>query len=260
MSELFKKAKRKETWLKIGMSGSSGSGKTYSSLLFAKGFMGSLDDVGVLDTENGSASLYEHLGGFKTLSLPPPFHPQRYAKAIDVAHSEGIKFLIIDSASHEWDGEGGVLDIHSKMQGNSFTNWAKINPMHKEFVDAILQSHMHIICTIRRKQDYEIVEVNGKKVPQKMGLKEIQRDGFEYDLSLNFDIDINHHATVSKDRTGIFKSDIPFKITEQVGMLVAEWNKGSNVTFHDLKGGKDESKQSTVNRSPGQGCRGKGSL
>lgn len=223
----LRKAKRSEAKLKIGMSGPSGSGKTYSALLFAKGFMGDLSSVAVLDTENGSADLYADIGDYSIESFSPPYHPQRYAKAISYFYEQGIKLMVIDSASHEWDGSGGCLEIHSNMAGNSFQNWAKVTPMHREFVDAVLQTPMHIIVTTRRKQDYVLEENSkGKMQPRKVGLKEVQRDGFEYELTLQFDIDINHYATASKDRTNLFSDGVPFKISEETGIMVREWNGG----------------------------------
>jgi len=222
---IIRKAKRHNIPLKIGMSGPSGSGKTYGAILLAHGLMGSLDKVCILDTENQSADLYSDLGDYSVLTFAPPFAPSRYVKAIDYIIEQGFECIIIDSTSHEWDGSGGVLDIHGKMPGNSFTNWRKVNPMHDAFVNKILQSPINIICCMRRKQDYSMEkDASGKMTVTKMGLKEIQRDGFEYDLSVNFDIEINHTVTVSKDRTNLFNGVEPFVITPETGKLLRDWN------------------------------------
>jgi hypothetical protein len=109
------------------------------------------------------------------------------------------------------------------MSGNSYTNWAKITPRHQAFLDAILQSPCHMITTVRRKTDYELVDVNGKKVPQKVGLKEVTREGFEYELTCNLELDTKHSATVSKDRTGLFDANIPFMPSEETGRMILEW-------------------------------------
>ena len=119
----FEKAKRSKCKMKLSISGASGSGKTYSALKIAKGMVGNLSDVAVVDSENGSSNLYSHLGNFSVLSIDAPYSPEKYMKAIDEAVKSGFKCLIIDSLSHEWFGTGGVLDIHSQMEGNSFTNW-----------------------------------------------------------------------------------------------------------------------------------------
>ena len=225
----LRKAVRKEQKLRINMSGVSGSGKTYSALLLAKGLLGggsALDDVGVLCTENGSADLYCHLGGYACEHMSQPFSPDRYVKAIEYFASEDIKCMIIDSASHEWEGAGGCLEIHASF-GGQFSDWAKVTPMHKRFLDAITGAPMHIITTTRRKTDYVVEKNNkGKMAPRKVGLKEVQRDGYEYELTVSFDINIDHFAVSSKDRTSLFESGVPFKISEETGLMLRKWNLG----------------------------------
>jgi len=223
---VFKKAKRNGIKLKIGLGAVSGGGKTYGSLLLAKGLVGDLSKVALVDTENGSGNLYSDLGDYSIVDFAPPHHPQRYCKLIDLAVKEGFECLILDSISPEWDGEGGCLEIHGSMQGNSFSNWAKVTPMHKEFINKILHSPIHIIATSRRKQDYSMVVDGGKTKIEKVGLKEVQRDGTEYEYSINFSIDENNMALASKDRTGLFKDKIPFKISEETGKMIREWNNG----------------------------------
>lgn len=221
---LIKKASRSEVPIKIGMSGPSGSGKTYGAIQLASGLV-PMNKILLIDTENGSGNLYSHLGDYSVLPFAPPFHPQRYEKAIQMGVDEKFECIIIDSTSHEWEGAGGILDIHNKL-GGKFSDWAKATPMHKGFIDAILQCPVHVICTMRKKQDYSMTVENGKTKIEKVGLKEIQRDGFEYELTLSFDIDINHLAMASKDRTGLFSEKIPFKITKETGLRIKAWNSG----------------------------------
>jgi len=219
----IRRARRSNIPLKLGVSGPSGSGKTYSSILLAKGLMGgSLEKVVLLDTENGSGDLYSQLGDYSVLPFAPPFEPQRYVKAIEYCIAEGFECIIIDSTTHEWQS---CLDIHAKIPGNSFAAWAKVTPMHDAFVNAILQAKCHIICCMRRKQDYSMEKNDKGKIEiVKVGLKEIQRDGFEYELTANFSIEMNHTATMSKDRTGLFPPDLPFVINEDTGKKIREWN------------------------------------
>lgn len=176
----------------MALQGPAGSGKTKSALLLAKGLIGNWFEVAVIDTENQSASLYSDLGPYNTLSLSFPFTPEKYIQAINHCEREGIKVIIIDSVSHEWDGMGGILDIHSSMVGNSFTNWSRVTPRHNAFVQTILQSSCHIISTIRSKQDYVLNEKNRKMVPEKVGLKGIQRDGIDYEFTIVLDLDSKH--------------------------------------------------------------------
>ncbi|MBU6158434.1 MAG: ATP-binding protein [Bacteroidetes bacterium] len=225
-------AQRKRAKIKMGMQGPSGSGKTYSSLLIAYGLCKDWKKIAVVDTENHSADLYAHLGAYNTISLSAPFTPERYMQAIDVCENAGMEVVIIDSITHEWEN---LLDYHSSLQGNSFTNWGKVTPRHNDFVQRILQSPCHIISTIRTKQDYVLSDKNGKMVPEKVGLKSVQRDGVEYELTLVFDLDMKNHATASKDRTGLFFGKPEFKISIETGRMIHEWcNKGSDVSVDDI--------------------------
>ena len=196
----IRKALRRQAKIKLALQSASGGGKTYSSLLLASGMTG-WEKIAVIDTENHSADLYAHLGDFYVLQLNKPFAPERYIEAMEVCERAGIEVIIIDSITHEWEGSGGILDIHGNMPGNSFTNWAKITPRHNAFVQKILESPCHIICTIRTKTDYVLSEKNGKMVPEKVGLKGITRDGMDYEFTIVFDLDIKHNAVASKDRT-----------------------------------------------------------
>jgi hypothetical protein len=219
---------RSQARIRIALQGASGAGKTYSSLLLAYGLCQNWSKIAVIDTENQSADLYSHLGQYNVLTLTPPFNPERYMEAITTCEASGMEVIIIDSLSHEWEGEGGILDIHGNMAGNSFTNWAKITPRHNALVQKILHSGAHIIATVRSKQDYVITEKNGKQVPEKVGLKAVQRDGLEYDFSIVFEVDINHQAISSKDRTQLFAHKIPFRIEVATGQKIKEWCDGGS--------------------------------
>jgi len=220
----LKKATRKKVKLRLGMSAVSGGGKTMSALLLAYGMTNDWSKIAVIDTENGSASLYSHLGDFNSIDLTAPFSPERYIQAIKTCEDAGMEVIILDSITHEWDGKGGILDISNSMTGNSFTNWAKLTPRHDAFINAMLQSKCHIISSVRRKQDYEMTkDQQGKTKVEKAGLKEITREGFEYELTLNFNIEINHQATASKDRTGLFMDQPGFVITPDTGRKLIEW-------------------------------------
>lgn len=226
----LQKAKRSKAKIKIGLQAPSGAGKTMSALLLAKGICGDYTKVAVIDTENHSADLYSHVGNFNVLHLEAPFTPERYIEAIRVCEDAGMEVIIIDSISHEWEGTGGILEIHSNMVGNSFTNWSKVTPRHNDFIQKILQSPAHIIANIRSKQDYVLSEKNGKMVPEKVGLKGVTREGMDYELTIVFDIAINHQAKSSKDRTGLFDKTPEFIITEKTGQKILEWcNQTTNV-------------------------------
>jgi len=224
---MFRKAERRKVKLRIGLDGPSGSGKTFSAILIAKGLANG-KPIGMIDTERGSGEMYPHLCDYSVVPLTPPFRPERYIEAIKAAEQEGFAVLIIDSLTHAWAGEGGILDLHdaatkASRSKNSYTAWREITPMHNQLVDTILQSPLHIIVTLRTKTAYEIVEENGKKKPIKVGLAPIQKDGIEYEFTVVFDLSIEGHiATSSKDRTSLFDGE-HFVPTEETGKQLVGW-------------------------------------
>lgn len=229
----LRKATRQRVKLRLGIAGPSGSGKTYSALLLAYGMTGDWSKIAVIDTENGSADLYSHLGGYNVLTLSS-FAPESYVAAIKECESSGAEVIIIDSISHEWEGKGGCLELADKAtqasrSKNSYVAWSSITPRHAAFVQAILQSTCHIITTVRKKQDYEMVKgVDGKSSVVKHGLKEITREGFEYELTVNFELYMNHKAIAGKDRTELFADEPEFDVNEATGKQLLEWcNKGT---------------------------------
>jgi len=217
----FTKAKRTNAKLRLAITGTAGSGKTYGALLIAKGLEGK---IAVIDTECGSASLYSHLVDFDVCNLTPPFDPRRYVQLIHEAENAGYSVIIIDSLSHEWNGEGGCLDIQAKIaatkyRGNTYAAWRDVTPLHDSLIQAILASPCHIIATIRSKTD---TIINDNRQVQKVGLAPVQREGTDYEFTTVLDISQNHMATVSKDRTGLF-NDTPFSITPQIGERLLDW-------------------------------------
>lgn len=228
----LQKSQRSQVKIKMALQGPSGSGKTMSAILIAQGLTNNnLTKVALIDSENGSGSLYAHLGGYNVLNLDTPHSPERYIEAIEVCEKAGMEVIIIDSISHCWDF---LIDYHASLQGNSFTNWNKITPRQKAFVDKILQSNAHIICTMRVKQDYVLSEKNGKMVPEKVGLKAIQRDEISYEFTIVFDIDNKHFAVSSKDRTLLFEGKPQFVITAHTGKKILDWCS-STITKEELK-------------------------
>jgi hypothetical protein len=231
----FRKASRSQAKIKLGLQGPSGSGKSTSALLLAYGLVGDWSKIVVIDSENGSADLYSHLGDYNVLGISAPYTPEKYTECIQFCHAQGMEVIIIDSISHEWEGDGGILDIHGNMAGNSFTNWSKLTPRHNSFVNAILYTPVHVIATIRSKQDYVMMEKNGKAAPEKVGLKGVTRDGMDYEFTVVLDIDIRHHARTSKDRTGIFSSKHEFIITKETGQRIREWCESGDVRLPEEK-------------------------
>lgn len=220
---MFQKAERKNVKLKLALTGPSGSGKTFSALRLASGMGGK---IAVIDTENKSSELYSDRFEFDVCAIRPPFTTAKYIEAIQGAVNEGYDNLIIDSISHAWAGEGGILNRKTATDqrgGNSFTNWGKFTPEQEKFMSTLLQSDINLIATMRSKQDY-IMESNskGKQAPKKVGLAPVQREGSEYEFTIVFDVAMNHEAETSKDRTGLFDDQF-FQITEETGKKILDW-------------------------------------
>ncbi len=219
---MFRKAERRKAKARVGIAGPAGSGKTYSALKIAFGLGGK---IAMIDTENGSGDLYAHLGDYDVLTLTAPFTPEKYIEGIKAAEAAGYDVLIIDSLSHAWAGEGGLLDAQGKIadsSGNSWTAWRKVTPRHNLLVETILQSKLHIIATMRSKMEYAQTEENGKKVVKKLGLAPIQRDGMEYEFTVFMDLSQEHLATATKDRTGLFDGQY-FTPDESTGGRLLAW-------------------------------------
>lgn len=236
---VFRKAQRKRAKIRLGIGGPSGSGKTYSSLLIASGLG---EKVAVIDTEHGSAELYADLFDYDVAVLKPPFSPERYISLIKAAEDAGYEVIVIDSLSHAWRGEGGMLEIHdavTSVTGNSFAAWREVSPIHNALVEKMLQSPAHIIATLRAKQDYVIVDENGKKMVRKVGLAPVFREGIEYEFTMYFEMTADHLAVVSKDRTGLFGSKPPFTPTKETGLLIRNY----------LETGVDSTDTSTVDET-----------
>ena len=223
----LKLAQRSESRMRVALCGPSGSGKTYSALELAFGLTRN-NYIAIVDTESGSASLYSHLGEYYVVELSAPFTPERYIEAMELCVHAGADVVILDSLSHEWDGSGGILETHGSMPGNSFANWSKFTPRHNRLMESMNSLPAHTIATVRTKQDYVLSQNNGKTIPEKVGLKPIQRDGIDYEFTLVFDLDRQNRATVSKDRTGLFYHQTPCVLTRDTGRKLLSWSEASH--------------------------------
>jgi hypothetical protein len=263
----LKRAQRKQAKLKLGMSAPSGGGKTIGSLLIAYGLMKkkypSLKDdelwskIAIIDSENGSGELYVgavidniKIGEYNAVTLKPPFEADKYTSAIEMCYEAGMEVAIIDSTTHLWSGAGGLLEQQgniAKRTGNSYTAWRDVTPQHNRFIDTMLQTDMHIIATMRSKTDYvqEKDPNTGKTTVRKVGLNPIQKDGMEFEFTVFLEIDAEHNAFGSKDRTGVVDQKY-FKITPKTGMELMDWLESatdakdvvvakSEVTSHEAK-------------------------
>lgn len=231
----FQKAKRKKLYSKIAIAAQSGAGKTFSSLLLAKGMAGNWDKVAFLDTENESALLYAEntkhgytIGSFIHAPISPPYHPNKVVEAVKWCEENGIEVLIIDSLSHFWAKEGGLLEMAEKSGGFTGGGWRKVAPIEKAMWDSILNSKLHIIGCMRTETDYVVtVEEDksgrSKTKVEKVGTKPTQRKDFEYEFSVVLNLNQNSTFEVSKDRTGLFEGRVGETLTPNHGKELAHW-------------------------------------
>lgn len=202
MGDLFRPASRKAVKARIALAGPSGAGKTYTALALAEGFAQG-GRVACIDTEKGSASLYADEFTFDVAELGPPFDPERYVEAIRAAAEAGYVVVVVDSLSHAWADEGGVLDIVDReagKSGNKFAAWQKGTPAHNKLVSALVRAETHVIATMRSKMAYTQDVDKGRTTIRKVGLEPIQRDTMQYEFSLYGEIDLEHRLHITKSR------------------------------------------------------------
>lgn len=229
----LQKATRKKVKLRLSLASPTGFGKTAGALIIAHGMGYDWDKIAVIDTENESASLYSNhklpggylIGEFNTVPLQPPYTPEKYIQAIKVCEDAGMEVIIIDSVTHVWTGKGGLLESNDSLGGNKFQNWAKTTPRYQSWLSSILNSKCHVITTNRKKQAYELTkDSSGKTTVEKKGMEDQIRDGYDYEMTIAFEI-INdgHLAKASKDRSSLFSDRPEFVITESIGKEIMDW-------------------------------------
>lgn len=239
-----KKAKREKLKVPIMLTGASGSGKTVSALLIAKGIIEKMfpdlsDDeqwekIGVIDTEHKRSLLYAeatvadvYIGEFLHLDFEPPFTVDNYIKAFNLMKNSGVEVVIIDSISHAWSGEGGILEqveVLSKGKPNmKMVAWAKVAPLEKQFMKLVTGNSVYVIATARSKQAYSMEkDEKGKTTVEKVGLKPDQKDVLEYEFAIALRMDQDHNAEATKDNSNMF--NLPFSVTTEIGHKIFDWS------------------------------------
>lgn len=221
---VIEEAVRDQSLLRFLLQAPSGGGKTTSALMMAAGMVKALEargklpkhlnrHIGLICTERGSARKASHIVPFDLLVLPPPYSPHRYNVALSKMERVGYSVIIIDQISHEWTGEGGVLQmVASSKAFNDFAKWDGPSQAHEEFIDRLLHSPAHLICTARAKTEWLLVEKekNGRiiKAPERIGMQARQREGteFEFDTVLDLRPGTNEVRCI-KDRCELFVVD-----------------------------------------------------
>lgn len=224
MSIEFTPATRSSSKARIALVGPSGSGKTYTSLALATRLA---DEVAVIDTERGRASLYVGVNGWRFSTLnPQSFSPRSLTEALAVASSNGFGCVVVDSLSHYWMGVDGMLEQADRRAkgGNSFSGWKEVRPDERRMLDALAAFPGHVIVTLRAKTEYVIEEDSrGKKVPRKVGLKPEQREGIEYEFDVVGDLDLDNTLTVSKSRIPALAHAVIPEPGPELADTIREW-------------------------------------
>lgn len=247
MSFEFRPAKRENVPLLIGLAGGTGSGKTYSAMLLAKGLSGG-NKFAVIDTENGRARLYADEFAFDDTDLREPFTPGRYADAIAAADAAGYPVIVVDSMSHEYAGDGGLLDYQEqelhRLAGDDLrrrdamkmASWIRPKMQHKKMVSRLLQVKAHLILCFRAEEKIEIVKENGKTVIRaketrtgKDGWVPLTEKNLPYELTLSFLLTeiapgVPRPIKLMAQHKPLFPEGKP--ITDEVGVALAAWAAG----------------------------------
>lgn len=223
----FRKAERKKAKAKIAVVGASGSGKTMTSILIARGLVGDAGKIAMIDTEQGSGELYSHITDYDVARINAPYVPTKLIDGIHDAEEAGYDVLIIDSLSPFWSGAGGLLEMKTSVEQrgkNSWAAWADITPIYNRMMETIITSNIHIIATMRTKTEWLVdpSKGDGKSKVTKVGTAPVQRDGAEYEFTIVFMLDQAHSAVASKDRTGIFDISV-FKPGKETGKMIRDW-------------------------------------
>lgn len=242
---LFAPAVKSQGKLRIALDGPSGAGKTFSSLLIATGIAEAMDAaktpirtgsgrrIALIDTENASASDYADRFAFDLVAIDAPYTVEKYLTALNAAEAEGYDIVVTDSLSHAWAGEGGLLRQKEALDsrgGNQYANWALPTKMHEALKSRILSCKIHLIATMRSKQEYALQgdDKTGKTRVVKLGMAPVQREGMEYEFTVCLDLAMDHSAIASKDRTAMF-DEAPFKPTKELGKQLYDWRMKGEV-------------------------------
>ena len=181
---------RESAKLVIGLAATSGEGKTYSALLLALGLAGGdPSKVGLLDTENRRGSLYSDIfdSPFMIGDLAPPFSPERYIGAMREFAASGIEALVIDSMSHEHEGEGGLEEIAHRPKANGqarkIADWITAKREHKRFMNAMLFLPCHVVACFRAR---EKADFSNPDKPVSLGLQPICEKNVLFEMTASF--------------------------------------------------------------------------
>ncbi|MGW4270772.1 ATP-binding protein [Streptomyces seoulensis] len=220
----FTRATKEKAKARVALCGPSGAGKTFTGLTIATA-LGS--QIGVIDTERGSASKYADEFAFERLELDQ-YDPRVLVDALGVAAGAGLDVVMVDSLTHFWSGSGGMLEqvdaiARRSSSNNTFAAWKDARPIERKMIDALVSYPGHVIVTMRSKTKYEIDQSSGRSAPRKVGLAPEQRDGIEYEFDIVGDMDPDNVMTVTKSRARVLSGAVVAQPTMEFGLKIREW-------------------------------------
>lgn len=238
------KATREKIAVKIALMSPSGGGKSYGALRLATGMVDEMKKTNTLNGTNGKilfantegprGRYYADEFNYDIVDLEPPYNPELFIDLINYAVDEKYSILIIDSSSAEWEGRGGCLELQQQA-GGKYQDWKFVSPRHEKFIDTLAYSPVHVIATMKGKDQYEVEKDDrGRVSVKKLGVGAAQRNGFEFYFTTTFNIDRDSHmAKCEKDNTHIFEKSGATILDESYGAKIIQWaNSGEseNVT------------------------------
>lgn len=242
----IKRAERQSVPALITLWGPSSGGKTYTALLMARGLVGPQGKIGLIDTENGRSLFYSELaGGWDRIDLQPPFTTTRYLQAFQTFERAGYGCIIVDSLSHVWLGEGGVLDQADKVGGNGLNKWRAPKTAYNKMVNTLLRSGTHAIFCLRAKEGVKQTGGGASAKVESVGAQPICGKGWIYEQTVAALLGPDHCPAFQGDNElihcdplipalkapedirHIFKIGSPLSI--ETGQQIAAWVSGGTV-------------------------------
>jgi hypothetical protein len=249
MTFTFRPAVRESVGLIIGLAGGTGSGKTYSAMRLASGIAQGRRFC-VIDTEGGRAKHYAADFAFDHGDLKAPFRPSAYMEAIEAADDAGYPVIVVDSVSHEWSGEGGVLEWQEEeykrlgaKEAIKLLSWSAPKQAHKRMVSRLLQCRAHLILCFRAEPHVEMTKEKGSDGRERTVVKPktgftgyngwfpVTEKNLPFELTVYFMMmaehpGIPHPIKLQQQHKALFPLDK--EITEASGAGVAEWAAGGS--------------------------------
>jgi len=236
----FKKASPQQARLKVSMYGGPGSGKTFTTLLFAEGLAAVRGGrIAYVDTERGT--------DFYAKAAKRPAHPEAFdfdalytrsladtVREIKALDPKEHPVVVIDSISHLWQAaieayEGRRTSIDSI----PIQAWGKIKKPYKDLVDHLMASMQDVFVLGRQKNVFS-TGADGEFRKEGVAMKAEGDTQYEPHVCLHMEAKLDQRDPtrsaylmyVEKDRTGVLSgrtiANPTFKTIEPMLSLLGE--------------------------------------